>query len=165
MSTKKSQRDNNFLSVGQRIAYLIESLGLTQGRFAKALGTSQGWISDIINGKKQPTEILIKLICNLYEIDEEWLVSGEGQMSLKAQTGEEMTKETAPHADTSTAIDQLMGGTGMYTIGDMVLWVMKNGTDQDREDLMMWKKRFIDCTSARIDEIKARSSTKKNKAG
>lgn len=144
-----------------KIKEALDMKGASDAKIAKQMGIERQSLRAYKEKGCFPASRIVKF-CLTYKLPvEAFMSSSENKI---AQKGEEITKDATQHSDTS-AIDQLMGGTGMYTIGDMVLWVMKNGTDQDREDLMMWKKRFIDCTSARIDEIKARYSVKKNKAG
>lgn len=136
-------------------------LDLSQGDVGKAIGVSYQTINTWENDppEKIQKEKLEKLSSFLHTTIEEMLTGGD-----KAQSGEEVIKEKSQHSDTSS-IDKLRGGgTGMYTIGDMVQFVLEFGTAQDRKELMFAKKKFIDWTSKRIDEIEARDSSKKNKA-
>lgn len=143
---------------------LLKAKGIKKADLCRATGIATATMTRYGRGERKPTSAHLISICKFFDVTPEWLLTGEGSMR-KADTvadrhREDPIMDDTSHTDTSS-INQLMGGTGMYTIGDMVLWVMKNGTDQDREDLMMWKKRFIDSTSARIDEIKARHMAKK----
>jgi len=67
-------------SVGRRIKEIRLVRGLTQKEFANSLGIVQGFLSGIEREKKTPSDTLLIALCNLYEINETWLVTGEGEM-------------------------------------------------------------------------------------
>ena len=48
-----------------------ESLGLTQSDFSKALGISQGYLSDVENGVKIPSDTLLLLFEHIIKSQEE----------------------------------------------------------------------------------------------
>ena len=48
-----------------------ESLGLTQSDFSKALGISQGYLSDVENGIKIPSDTLLLLLGHINKSQEE----------------------------------------------------------------------------------------------
>jgi SOS-response transcriptional repressor LexA len=66
-------------SVGRRIKELRQVKGLNQKDFAASLGIVQGFLSGIEREKKSPSDTLLIALCNLYEINEAWLLSGEGE--------------------------------------------------------------------------------------
>ncbi len=53
---------------------------LTQKEFSQKLLISQSYLSGVENGREQPTERLIKLICLEFGVNEEWLVTSKGEM-------------------------------------------------------------------------------------
>lgn len=63
-----------------RIKELRKTLELTQIDFANKIGISHGTLSDIENGKSTITERTILTICTIYNVNEKWLRSGEGEM-------------------------------------------------------------------------------------
>lgn len=67
-------------SVGRRIKEIRQHRGLTQKDFADSLGIVQGFLSGIEREKKTPSDTLLIALCNLYEINESWLASGQGEM-------------------------------------------------------------------------------------
>lgn len=67
-------------SVGRRIKEIRQNRGLTQKDFADSLGIVQGFLSGIEREKKTPSDTLLIALCNLYEINESWLASGQGEM-------------------------------------------------------------------------------------
>lgn len=66
--------------IGERFKEIRQYKGLTQKQFADSLGIVQGFLSGIERGKKNPSDTLIIALRNLYEINEEWLATGQGAM-------------------------------------------------------------------------------------
>lgn len=64
----------------KRIKILRESLQLSQREFGEKLGVSRDVISNIEYGRVAPKELLIKHICELYGVNEQWLKNGEEPM-------------------------------------------------------------------------------------
>ncbi|CAG0933227.1 repressor LexA [Rhodocyclaceae bacterium] len=67
-------------SLGRRIKDIRLNKGLTQKEFADSIGIVQGFLSGIEREKKTPSDTLLIALCNLYEINETWLASGQGEM-------------------------------------------------------------------------------------
>jgi transcriptional regulator with XRE-family HTH domain len=59
---------------------LRKSLGLTQKEFAEKTGFSQSALSMIEAGQWPLTEKNIRLICVMFNVNERWLRTGEGEM-------------------------------------------------------------------------------------
>jgi transcriptional regulator with XRE-family HTH domain len=66
--------------LGKRVGELRKSLGLKQVEFAKKLGLTSAAISAIELGKAPLTEANIHLIALTFNVREEWLEKGEGDM-------------------------------------------------------------------------------------
>jgi len=64
---------------------------LKQGALARSVGISQGYLSDIISGKKTPSETLLKAITGVYGYSFNWLAHGQGEKHPKkgVETGAE----------------------------------------------------------------------------
>lgn len=71
--------------MGNRIKSVREFADLTQLGFAKRLGINRGHVSNIETGKAIPSDQLIKLICSLFKINEDWLRHGIDPM-VKPET-------------------------------------------------------------------------------
>jgi transcriptional regulator with XRE-family HTH domain len=71
------------VSLGGRIRQIRQSRGLTQKDFAESLGIAQGLLSSIEQGKKVPSTTLLIAMTHLYQINEEWLASGEGNPDIE----------------------------------------------------------------------------------
>ena len=63
-----------------RILEVRKKLNLTQQEFAKEIGLKQSSFSDIENGNAPITERTIIVICSKFNINEEWLKTGKGNM-------------------------------------------------------------------------------------
>ena len=70
----------NMENIGQRIKQLRKMLGLTQKEFAEKIGKSTISIAKWEAGDRTPDESTLKLIAKEFNIDEEWLKTGEGEM-------------------------------------------------------------------------------------
>lgn len=70
-----------------------EILGLTLDKFSKALGVSRSAISDVENGRNALSNQMVMLIRKVYNVNEEWLRTGEGDV-FRNITDEERTAET-----------------------------------------------------------------------
>jgi len=67
--------------MNNRIKLVRESLELTQEDFGGRIGImSRAHISALEKGRRQITERIIKDICREFNINEEWLRTGEGEM-------------------------------------------------------------------------------------
>jgi transcriptional regulator with XRE-family HTH domain len=63
-----------------RIRAIRKKLGINQGEFARRIGLTQTAMSSIEVGKSKLTEQNIKLICVTFNVNEQWLRTGEGDM-------------------------------------------------------------------------------------
>ena len=69
--------------IGQRIKQLREKLGLSQSKFAEKIGKSRIGVAQWEAGKRTPDESTLKLIAKEFNVNEEWLKTGEGKMFVK----------------------------------------------------------------------------------
>lgn len=74
--------EKNKLSVAERIARLIDSLGMSKNSFSKAIGLDNNvTIGRIINENRQPSfDILHRIIQTFGNVDGNWLLTGDGSM-------------------------------------------------------------------------------------
>ena len=78
LSGKKSEREVKLLH--DRIKLLRKKLGLTQEKFGEKIGLKKNSISQIENGVNSLTEQLLLSICREFNVSEEWLRYGTGEM-------------------------------------------------------------------------------------
>ena len=66
--------------MNERIKELRKTLGLTLEKFGERLGVSKVAISLIENGKNALTDQMFKSICREFNVNENWLRTGNGEM-------------------------------------------------------------------------------------
>ena len=59
---------------------------LTQADFGKALGCSRDTIANYEGGRAVPTDTFLQLVCAKFPINEAWLLSEEGSMTLDSES-------------------------------------------------------------------------------
>lgn len=81
--------------ISDRVAELIKALGLNKTSFARRLGLSQPFVSQIANGSATPSDRTISDICREFHVDEHWLRTGEGEMFVRLSLEEELAQYAA----------------------------------------------------------------------
>lgn len=67
-------------SIGDRIKHLRKELDLTQALFAEKIGLKATAIGLYESGDRTVTERSIVSICQIFDVNEEWLRTGKGEM-------------------------------------------------------------------------------------
>ena len=73
--------------MNERVKELRQVLGLSGEKFGDAIGVKRSAISDIETGRNNLSEQMIKSICLAYNVNEDWLRTGEGSMFNKTKEG------------------------------------------------------------------------------
>lgn len=68
--------------MNERVKELRKFLGLSGEKFGERLGITRGAVSNIENSSRNVTEQLIKSICREFQVNEEWLRNGTGEMFI-----------------------------------------------------------------------------------
>lgn len=68
------------MNIGNRIKKIRKELDLTQAEFAAKIGSVQNTVTGYENGRRNPSAPVISLICERFNVREEWLRNGEGEM-------------------------------------------------------------------------------------
>ncbi len=76
--------------LSNRISQVIDTLGLKKTVFAEKLNVSQAFVSQMCSGVKQPSDRTIADICRTFDVNEEWLRTGEGEMFVQKTRDEEL---------------------------------------------------------------------------
>lgn len=71
------------MDINDRVKAVRNQLDLTQIEFGSKTGISQGHLTSIENGKRTVTEKTLKVICATFDVNEEWLRTGDGEMFVK----------------------------------------------------------------------------------
>lgn len=70
--------------MGERLKELRKALGFkNQQEFADALNIKRGTIANYEIGRNEPIDAVITLICSKFNVSEEWLRTGEGEMFVE----------------------------------------------------------------------------------
>lgn len=69
----------------ERLKELRKQLGLTMEEFGNNLGVRKTTISSLENGVNNITNQMVKLICTTYNVNEEWLKTGNGDMFVETK--------------------------------------------------------------------------------
>lgn len=75
-----------------RIKALRERLGKSQDEFGKDLGLTRNYISLIENGQRNLSDQSIKVLCSLYDVNEKWLRTGNGEMFIPKTKNEQINE-------------------------------------------------------------------------
>ena len=67
-------------NVKDRIKKIRRELDLTQQEFAERIGIKRNTIANYETGRNDPVDSVISLICREFDVCEEWLRTGEGEM-------------------------------------------------------------------------------------
>lgn len=78
--------------MNERVKELRKSLGLTMERFGEHVGCKKNTISQIESGKNNVTEQMFKSICREFNVNEEWLRTGNGSMFNEFSKKEQITR-------------------------------------------------------------------------
>jgi SOS-response transcriptional repressor LexA len=69
-------------TIGDRLRYFRETLGVNQSQMAREIGLAPSFISGIERGAKEPSREIIKRLLEHYKLNTNWLLTGEGEMFL-----------------------------------------------------------------------------------
>lgn len=64
--------------MNERIKELRKLLGLSQEEFGKKLGVTRGAITNIELNKTEPKPLFVDLICEVFDVNKEWIEEGKG---------------------------------------------------------------------------------------
>ena len=76
--------------MNNRLKCIRKQFHLTQEEFADRIGIKRGAISNYEIGRNEPIDAVISLICREFNVNEEWLRTGEGDMFRKISEADEL---------------------------------------------------------------------------
>ena len=65
-----------------RIKILRNELKLSQTAFGKIIGISRDAVNNLENGRAEIKDLVVKMMCSEFKVNEEWLRTGEGEMFI-----------------------------------------------------------------------------------
>ena len=81
------------MEIHERIKAVRKTVGISQTEFGKRIGISRDAVNNIENGrlkKPEQKEPLYRLICAEFNVSEQWLRTGEGEMFVQLSRDEEI---------------------------------------------------------------------------
>lgn len=81
--------------MNERIKRIRNSLNISQTDFAQKLSISRSAVCKMESGENYPSEQTIKLICNEFSVNEEWLRTGKGEMFIEKSKDEQIAEMLA----------------------------------------------------------------------
>ena len=85
--------------MNERIRSLRENKKMSRAAFGEILGVSGDVINNLERGRVEAKEPMIKLICREFQVNEQWLRTGEGEMFDEDADGLEAFLDTANASD------------------------------------------------------------------
>lgn len=79
-------------NISHRISLIIQQRDIKKVEFARKIGVSQAFVSELCSGAKNPSDRTISDICREYNVNETWLRTGEGEMFRPLDRREEMAR-------------------------------------------------------------------------
>jgi transcriptional regulator with XRE-family HTH domain len=79
--------------IGERIDVLCMALGISRRRFAEVIGENPSTIASIVRGTNPSANIICSILDQYPELNERWLLMGEGPLWKKDQIVPELKDE------------------------------------------------------------------------
>ena len=75
------------MNVAERVAMVRKSNNLTQKEFGEKLGVSRDVIFNIESERVKAKDLFLNHLCDIFNINKEWLLNGTGEMFLIRDEG------------------------------------------------------------------------------
>lgn len=125
------------MSYGDRVYELRKRLGLTLEKFGEPLGVTKTAISRIEKEERAITDQMIKAICLQYNVNEEWLRTGEG----------EPFKKLSPQEEVAEYVSALLEDGTENPLYEIIIEIMRTYTElspKSQEVLRDFSKKLMD---------------------
>lgn len=66
--------------MNERLKLLRRELNITQQEFADRIGIKRSTMATYESGRNEPIDAVISLICREFDVNEDWLKTGDGEM-------------------------------------------------------------------------------------
>lgn len=117
----------------ERIRQLRKELGLNQTDFGERIGVKQGSVAGYESGARTPIDAVITSICREFDVNEDWLRTGEG----------EMFKERSLSEEVGYYVEDLLSYDGRGNpFYDMIIEMMKTYTELDEKSQTVIRNYF-----------------------
>lgn len=119
--------------MNERIKAIRETLGMSRATFGEKLGISGDVVNNLERGRVDVKEDRIKLICSVFNINEEWLRTGIGEMY------------DLPEDETAAIVSDLLEEDSPFY--DIIKGIMKTyqGLDEKSQNVLLdFSKELLD---------------------
>ena len=121
--------------LNDRIKEVIAAKGIKKTAFAERINVSQAFVSQLCSGASQPSDRTISDICREFNVSEEWLRTGEGEMFQPKSRNEELFEFAAKVSEGDPS-----------SIQAQLLAVMARLTDEQWDVLAQVAHEFVEDT-------------------
>lgn len=81
--------------MNERFKQIRKALGMTQDEFSSKISLSRNFIAQIESGTKTPSGRTVSDVCREFNVSEEWLRTGNGEMFVPETKDEQISKMLA----------------------------------------------------------------------
>ena len=79
-------------NIGDRIGRILQEKGIKKIKAAELLNIDQSYVTQLVNCKRNPSDRTVSDICRVFNVNEHWLRTGEGEMFNPVDPDEEFAK-------------------------------------------------------------------------
>ena len=121
------------MNCGDRVKQIRKNKGMTLEKFGERVGVTKQTVSRIENGVNALTEQMLLSICREFNVNEDWLRTGEG----------EMFKERSLSEEVGYYVENLLEYDGRGNpFYDMIINMMKTYTELDEKSQSVIRNYF-----------------------
>jgi transcriptional regulator with XRE-family HTH domain len=81
-----------YVTIGERIRMLRKNLNMNQNEFGNKIGLASNTITNYETDRRKPSNQVFELICREFNVNENWLRVGEGNMFIEIPEEDEYFK-------------------------------------------------------------------------
>ncbi len=81
--------------MNERFKQIRKALGMTQDEFSSKISLSRNFIAQIESGTKTPSDRTVSDVCREFNVNEDWLRTGNGEMFIPETKDEQITNMLA----------------------------------------------------------------------
>lgn len=120
-----------------RIKALRKALDMTQQEFADKIGLKRNSVASYEIGKNYPMDTVILSICREFNVNEEWLRTGEGEMFIQLPEEDEVAAYVSDLLEDD-------GKNPLYLIIKEIMHTYNEVSPKSQEILRDFSKRLLD---------------------
>ena len=120
-----------------RIRALRKALDMTQKEFAEKIGLKRNSVASYEIGKNYPMDTVIKSICREFNVNEDWLRTGEGEMFIQLPEEDEVAAYVSDILEDD-------GENPLYLIIKEIMHTYNEVSPKSQEILCDFSKRLLD---------------------